>query len=175
MIKFVKKNKLQYRNGLIVDKKGRVVALDDAIVDQLNMLETKVQQHAYIKAQPEATPVPSLDGFKRESIHDNSGIEVAAIDTPIMDKRIEEGLAFAKEAERTYKADEANRIINQHLKSLVEFVINDEVLVDCDAGYAHEIDTPTLGNPLELTDGDIVSAVLFTLGVDADLTESKED
>lgn len=175
MIKIVNKNKLQYKNGLLVDKKNRVVAIDQAIVDQLNMLETKLQQREYMDGQPKATPMPSLDGFERLSIHDSGAFDVVVPETPVMDKRIEEGLAFAKEAEKLYKADEANRIIHTYLRALAEFVSSDVVVVDYDANCLDEIDTPTLGNPLTLDEESLITAVLLTLGVDADVHEVKEE
>lgn len=175
MIKFVNKNKLQYKNGLLVDKKGRVVMIDETIIDQLNMLETKVQQQDYLKAQPKATPIPSLKGFERASIHDLNGFEVLPPKTPVMDKRIEEGLAFAKEAESAYTADKANDILRTHLRALAEFVANDEVVVSYDSDVLTVIDTPTLGNPLTLTEADLIQAVLWILGVDADVHETEEE
>lgn len=174
MIKFVKKSKLNYVNGVLVDNKGRVVSIDDRIVHQLNLLENKIQERDYLNAQPKAQPMPSLDGFKRESIHDLDG-KLLFHETPTIDKRIDEGLAFAREANELYMVDKANKVLEDEFCALIEFAKADKVMVDYDANIVIEIDTPELGDPLKLTVRDIVEAVVYGLGIDASVYERDEE
>ena len=173
MIKFVKKNKLQFVNGFICDKKGNVLGGFEEVARLANNIEDEVQQQAYLKAQPEAIPMPSLDGFVRESINKVSMPTVGMPETPVTDARIEEALAFAHEMQNVHDAKEINELFEK-CEALYKFVNADVVPIDTDPASEdlglNLFDTPTLGNPLDWDDAFITKILLALKGY-----VSKED
>ena len=158
MAKYIKKSKLTFTDdGLLVTKKGQVVYLvDQEVVKLANELDTMVQEFAYLVAQPKPQPLPSLDGFEREHLGDYVSPFEMELDTPIMDKRIEEAQAFAKEAEEQYRAMRCNETFDL-FAPLFKFADSEAVLVSEEVGEV--FDTPTFGDPLKLTEERIAGAI----------------
>lgn len=167
-MKFYKKSDLSLKNGLLVSESGDVVNVDRNIVFEANTLETLLQKTAYLESQPKATPVPSLDGFKRKSI-DDIRITKFEASTPTIDREIAKAMTMMDELDDVTVADKANQMLDE-FKHLIEFVQDDSVLC-CDPLGIHKFDTPTLGNVLELTEDDIITAVTTVCG----LEEKKDD
>ena len=166
-MKMYKKSDLTLNNGLLVSKDGDIILPDIRIVDQANKLETLAQQSAYLMTQPEATPMPSLDGFKRVSIKDNDGVKFTAT-TPLMDKKVEEAMAIMDELDDLATVKQANNMLHE-FNALLEFVGNDFV-VDC-GSELYCFDTPMIGSVLDLTKDDIVNVVASACGMtDAGIT-----
>lgn len=163
-MKMYKKSDLNLTNGLLVSKDGDIVLPDIRIVDQANRLETMAQQSAYLMAQPEAMPMPSLDGFKRVSIKDNDGVKFTAT-TPLMDQKAKEAMAIMDELDDMATVEQANNMLHE-FAALLEFVGNDFV-VDC-GNELYCFDTPVIGSVLDLTKDDIVNVVAYVCGMAED-------
>lgn len=163
-MKMYKKSDLTLNHGLLVSKDGDIILPDIRIVDQANRLETLAQQSAYLMTQPEATPMPSLDGFKRVSIKDNDGVKFTAT-TPLMDQKAEEAMAIMDELDDLATVKQANNMLHE-FAALLEFVDNDFV-VDC-GNELYCFDTPMIGSVLDLTKDDIISVVASVCGMAED-------
>lgn len=159
-MKMYKKSDLTINNGLLVSKDGDIVLPDINIVTQANELETVLQQSEYIAAQPEATPMPSLDGFKRISIKDSKVKFTTA--TPLLDSKQAEAMAIMDELDDVMLADKANEMLSMY-GELIDFVDSDFV-VDC-GDQLYRFDTPLLGSVLELTKEDVVDVIARACGM----------
>lgn len=166
-MKMYKKSKLTLNHGLLVSKDGDIVLPDYRIVQQANALETMIQKAAYLMAQPEATPMPSLDGFERRSI-DDSETRKFKVDTPTMDAKAEEAMKLMDEIDDMATADKANAMLDD-FKSFLDFVTQDFVVDGGDQLY--KFDTPMLGDVLKLTETDVVNAIAYVCG----MAEEKDD
>lgn len=164
-VKYMKKSKLQVIDGMICNKKGEVLGINPKYAKMFNELETKLQEKLYLEGQPEATPMPSLDGFKRK--HDTGVIEIPEIEvteTPTIDKRIEEALAFAEEMQDVFDAKKANDMYKEYAL-LFEFVENDKLLVNTKLINSYKIDTPMIGNVLTLGKDKLADIIGYIAGV----------
>jgi hypothetical protein len=107
-----------------------------------------------------------MDGFKRRSVCDIEVPHVVA-NTPTIDKRIEEAMAFAEEADDAYIAEKANAVFG-YLVNLIDFVNSETVFINYDYDEPLMFDTPVLGNPLEWDEAYITNAVMTTCGIEED-------
>jgi len=160
-MKMYKKSDLTLNHGLLVSKDGDIVLPEYRIVQQANALETMVQEAAYLMDQPEATPMPSLDGFKRRSIDDSESRKFT-VDTPIMDAKAKEAMQLMDEIDDMATADKANAMLDK-FKSLLDFVTQDFV-IDC-GDQLYKFDTPMLGDVLKLDEADVVNAIAYVCGM----------
>lgn len=160
-MKMYKKSELTLNHGLLVSKDGDIILPDYRIVQQANALEDMVQETTYLMAQPEATPMPSLDGFKRMSIDDSESRKFT-VDTPTMDAKADEAMKLMEELDDVTTADKANTILDK-FKPFLDFVTQDFV-VDC-GDQLYKFDTPVLGNVLELTEADVIKAIAYVCGM----------
>lgn len=149
-------------SGLLVSKDGDIILPDIRIVDQANELDTMIQQHEYLAAQPEATPMPSLDGFQRMSIKDKSRgwFEVK---TPTLDAEFDKAMTIMDEIDGQVKASAANQMLDK-FAALIEFVDGDSV-IDC-GNQLYCFDTPMIGNVLELTKQNVLEIIAFITDFD---------
>ena len=164
-VKYMKKSKLQVIDGMICNKKGEVLGINPEYAELFNELETKIQEKHYLDAQPEATPMPSLDGFVRKHAHGNIELPLIQVaETPTIDKRIEEAMAFAEEMEDVHTAEQANKLYMDYAL-LFDFVENEKILVNTEAIVPYEIDTPEIGNVLELDKDKLATLIGYLAGV----------
>lgn len=152
MAKLIKKNKCEFVDGHIV-KKNEIIGLPYEVTILLRKLELTVQQWQYLRAQPEARPMPSLGGFEfRSRLHAND-YHVDRPDTPTMDARVAEAMSFCEEADRVSDVRELNRLIDQY-EPLLRWCDADKFVPGRDET---ELDLAELGDPLLLEPGDIVT------------------
>lgn len=168
-MKMYKKSDLTLNHGLLVSKDGDIIMPDYRIVQQANGLETMVQKTAYLAHQPEATPMPTLDGFERMSIDDSESRKFK-VDTPVMDAKADEAMKLMDEIDDVATANKANAMLDT-LKELFDFVTQDFV-IDC-GDQLYKFDTPVLGSVLELTEADVVKAVAYVCGMTEEGDEPK--
>lgn len=168
-MKLYKKSDLSITKGLIVANNGDIILPDLHIVKQVNELETMVQQAAYLERQPEATSMPSLDGFERVSIND-SKVKFTAV-TPTMDEKAAEAMAIMDEMDDLVTVNKANELLG-NFKELIEFADHDFV-VDC-GDQLYCIDTPMLGSLIDLTKEDIVNAIAAICGMENECIKKHE-
>lgn len=159
MAKMYKKSDLTFDNGYVVDSDNNVVCLPDKVAEQINKLETWVQKHEYLKSQPEEQAAPSLDGFERQSCFAKVRI---VTDTPELDARIARAESIRAELQNKEACDVANELIEK--MSEMFGWINCDTFVE--GTEVVRIDTPTLGNPLELDFLDTVRRIADMGGTD---------
>lgn len=153
-MKVYPKSDLHLKDGLLVTSEGDVVCIDPDIVDLANELETKLQKARFLAKQPEAQPMPSLEGFVRKSVNK---IEMFTTETPLADKQAEDALAFMNELDDVKLTNDMNQMLNG-MFDLVMFVREDSVL-GMEAASIHRFDTPELGNPLTWNEDTLATAV----------------
>ena len=158
-MKAYSKNDLVYKNGLLLTSDGDVVAVDNAIVDMANELETRLQKANYIMAQPEAVAAPTLDGFTRKS---EIQITPFTCETPLMDKRVEEAKKLMDEIDDVAMTN----TLNDQLRNYSDLVIfiKEDMVIDAERETPHRFDVPTMGNPLEWTEDDLFKFIAITNG-----------
>ena len=168
-MKMYKKSNLSLINGMLVSESGDIVMPDRRIVDQANKLETIIQQTFYLEDQPQAMPMPSLKGFKRESINDIENHFIAT--TPLLDDKIAEAMNLMDEIDDINIVNKANQMMAD-FGMLVDFVSNDYV-IDCGGDMALQFDTPRMGDVLKLTKEDITVFIAHICGLcDEDLCDN---
>ena len=153
MAKLISKKNCQMVDGKIVYN-GCTVSIDRAVIMQFNKLETMVQQYLYLAGQPAYSKAPSLDGFERKSLLKAKRKYVGTPDTPMIDKRTAEAMAYMAEVDAVENASKVNEMIDRFGK-LIDWAAKDAFFGDLD-GDPCVIDTPELGNPLDLDDEDII-------------------
>ena len=147
-MKFMKKEKLTYKNGYLINEKGKIVMPDYDVVYQFNNLEEEFQRAMYLKAQPKAVAAPSMEGWEKVSEHDVDVEDMFFAKTPTLDKKIEESIALMDDIDAANKVDKL-RAISAEYPKVIEFINSKEIIVYEDNEY--RFDLATLGNPLEFT------------------------
>ena len=147
-MKFMKKEKLTYKNGYLINEKGKIVMPDYDVVYQFNNLEEEFQRAMYLKAQPKAVAAPSMEGWEKVSEHDVDVEDMFFAKTPTLDKKIEESIALMDDIDAANKVDKL-RAISAGYPKVIEFINSKEIIVYKDNEY--RFDLATLGNPLEFT------------------------
>ena len=147
-MKFMKKEKLTYKNGYLINGKGKTVMPDYDVVYQFNNLEEEFQRALYLKAQPKAVAAPSMEGWEKVSEHDVDVEDMFFAKTPTLDKKIEESIALMDDIDAANKVDKL-RAISAGYPKVIEFINSKEIIVCDDNEY--RFDLATLGNPLEFT------------------------
>lgn len=170
-MKMYKKSDLTITNGILVSKDGDIVLPSFDIVCQANNLETMLQQSCYLKKQPEATPMPSLDGFERMSESDKQRGKFYA-STPTMDSIEKEAMKVMDEIDDMSRADQANSMIEQ-FGALFDFVVNDFV-IDCGHTLT-KFDTPVMGSVLDLTKDKLLEIVASICGMSVNVDDGDDN
>lgn len=147
-MKFMKKDKLAYKNGYLINEKGKIVMPDCDVVYQFNNLEWEFQRALYLKAQPKAVAAPSMEGWEKVSEHDVDVEDMFFAKTPTLDKKIEESIALMDDIDAANKVDKL-RAISARYPKVIEFINSKDIIVRDDNEY--QFDLATLGNPLEFT------------------------
>lgn len=154
MAKLIKKSKCKFEAGIIV-KKNKQIGIPYCVWCQINKLELMLQQYNYLKQQPSYQAGPTLEGFKRESALKVDRPYIDTPDTPTIDKRVEEAMRFMSETDRVNEAVDTNKAIDD-FGELVDWCASDKFIEgDC----YKIIDTPMLGNPLELEPTEVAAAL----------------
>ena len=170
-IKYMNKKNMQLIDGFLCNKKGHVLGINPKVAELANALDTMVQKKLYLDKQPDAQPMPSLDGFKRRHMHELVLPQIKPAETPVTDKRVAEAMAFVHEVEDQHTAGKVNEMVKE-FAMLFDFANNDKIWVDTDVFEEYEFDTPELGNPLDYDAELLLEAIMFIH--DADI-EFKED
>ena len=159
--KLINKNKLVFKNGFFY-KKNKRVYIESNVVEQLNKLETLMQQYDYLDKQGEYNPEPSLEGFEREHI-ETVNVNISS-PTPILDEEIEKTKAMLEEIDNHNTAKEVERVCGC-FKDLLYWVASEEVLITDESLWFDEdmakVDTPHIGNPLKLDQDSLMNVITF--------------
>ena len=152
MTKLIKKKDCKFKAGHII-RKDKVVGIPTCVWLQLNKLELMVQQYLYLQKQPSYQKAPSLEGFVRESALKGNRPYIECPDTPVSDRRFQEAMAFMAEQDAVQHAAETNEMIDR-FGALIDWLAGNKFIEgDC----KNLIDTPKLGNPLELKPDQVAS------------------
>lgn len=153
MAKMYVKSSLRFENGYVLDADDNVIALPAGVAEQLNAMEDEIQKTAYLKAQPKAQPMPSLDGFERKSIVGHACISA---DTPTIDAEIKRSSNILNEL----RALDEVRSINKMLDKFDEAIcfLRDDKFVEGDKVVM--VDAPTIGNILTADAGDVIDMLI---------------
>lgn len=149
-MKFMNKEKLTYKNGYLINQKGKIVMPDYDVVYQFNKLEVEFQRALYLKAQPKAVAAPSMEGWEKVSEHDVDVEDMFFAETPTLDKKIEESIALMDDIDAANKVDKL-QVIAAGYPKVIEFINSKEIIMRDDNEYQYHFDLATLGNPLEFT------------------------
>lgn len=141
MAKMYKKSELKFDSGYVLTMDDEVVALPPKVAEQLNEMETEIQKVAYLKAQPKAQPMPSLDGFERESIVKHAYVEV---ETKYLDREKRRSMGLLNDLRNMAEADEANEKLAKYDEA-IRFLSEDKFV---EGAEVIMIDTPTIGHIL---------------------------
>lgn len=169
-IKYMNKKNMQFIDGFICNKKGHVLGIDPKVAELANVLETMVQEKLYLSEQPEAQPMPSLDGFNRRHMHKVMLPQIEPAETPVTDKRVAEAMAFVHEAEDKHTADKVNDMVKE-FALLFDFASSDKIWVDTAVLEEYEFDTPELGNPLDYDADHLLGAIMLVNDATLDFKE----
>lgn len=153
MAKMYKKSDLKFENGYVLTQDDEVVALPPKVAEQFNDMETEIQKQQYLKGQPEARPMPSLNGFERESIVKHAHIEV---ETKHLDREVRRCNGVLNDLRNMAAADEANEKLAKYDEA-IRFLHDDKFVEGTEVVM---IDTPTIGDPLTASVGDVIDMLL---------------
>ncbi len=170
-MKMYKKNELSFIDGMLVTEDGKIVVPSKKIVNQFNDFETMCQRHDYMADQPDYSPAPSLDGFERKSAFGHAGGFVQ--NTPLIDAKVEETMKLLDELDRARATNDANDLLDE-FEHMMLFVVNDYVVDLGDGAELVLFDTPTIGDPLKLTEKEIVSVIGVICGASEVKVRCKE-
>lgn len=161
-MKLYKKSDLSFKNGMLVDGDGNVVAPIPAIVKMANELETELQKATYVKSLPDVVP-PSAP-FVRKSIGDKLPVNEFMCETPHMDKRIKDTCAIMDEIDSANTCDKINDAMRTRYAELLQWA-NDDTVIGTD-GVLVLFDTPTMGDPLEWNAENVQDFIALSFGLD---------
>lgn len=153
MAKMYKKSELKFDSGYVLTMDDEVVALPPKVAEQLNEMETEIQKVAYLKAQPKAQPMPSLDGFERESIVKHVHIDT---ETKYLDREVRRCENVLDDIRKLAMAEEANEKLAKYDEA-IRFLSEDKFVEGTEAVM---IDTPTIGDPLTADAGKVIDLLL---------------
>ena len=153
MAKMYKKSDLKFESGYVLTKNDEVVALPPKVAEQLNDMETEIQKVAYLKKQPKAQPMPSLDGFERDSIVEHAFIEV---EIKHLDREMRRNFGLLKDLRKLEVAKDANAKLAQYDEA-IRFLNEDKFVEGTEVVM---IDTPTIGDPLAASVAEVIGMLL---------------
>lgn len=146
MANIVEKSELVLKDGYLTHRKGGTV-VTPGFVSAYIQLEDFLQHAMY---DNKAKVIASLPRFEKESTFDKERIKVPVPKTPRLDK---EGRNADKQAAELRLINAYEEVVGVllHHNAVVELVLSDNIVVFDEDYRATIIDTPMLGNPLELT------------------------
>lgn len=157
MTKLIKKKDCKFKNQQIV-KGDELIGIPYVVYGELTKLEVMLQQYYYLRSQPAYQAAPSLEGFKRKSLVDESMPYIEMPETPVGDARVEEAMKFMAEVDEVTNVAETNQMLDR-FRDLVLWCDSKKFVED---SCLLPIDTPALGNPLKLT-GETIANILMMI------------
>lgn len=154
-MKMFNKSECEYKGGYIVCD-GKVVCVDNEIVDLFNKLDIDVQRAEYEAKRCPGFAAP-VEEFTPKSEHGAIYPKIEA-NTPELDKMTEQAMKIMDEVDAMADAAKANEYF-ESIYPLILFV-NDEFIVSGEQATQHRFDLPTIGNPLELDKESLAGLVM---------------
>lgn len=167
-MKLYNKSELTFNNGYITDANGDIIVIGNSdIIGGLNQLETEIQLGQFNIEHSVELP-SEKDTFHRKSSF-QSGIRIE-VETPLLDKKAEETMNLLSELNKANQAEVVNKYVAMY-DDLVEWVREPQFVGTTTSYRVDRIDTPTLGNPLELTIEKLQE--VFPIAANADLDRNE--
>ena len=163
-MKLYKKCDLKFENNRIIHETEdgiEQIGVPDQVFILLNTMEQRAQMAEYILSQDKPAPIPSYKGFERKHAR-GMALKLKAC-TPLLDAKVEEAEDLIEELRQTREAEDVTKQL-EYLAPLIRWIA-DEYIVEGD-NY-DRFDLPRLGNPLELTNQDIVEVLATELRAQA--------
>lgn len=149
-MKIYKKSDCTIIDGQITIE-NEVLPLSPVVYSMLHIMDEQVQKAKFLKKQPKAQAAPTLIGFEKKSSYSLPYLDKPK--TPASDKQVKQAMAIMAETDELEKVGNINTLILE-LQPLFDWVESEHVT---DGHPAHNrIDTPEIGNPLELTSEKLV-------------------
>lgn len=148
MAKWILKNTLTYDNGYLSDVAGNIVMLPKPVHEALEGLDYLVQKSEYQQKYELLNKTVEMPPFKPKSIAENI-IKVDEPETPALDKAIFEAMQIMNDIDAGSSAKRFKAWLDTNAE-LANFVAGDKFVAE-DNVPAAILDTPRIGNPLELT------------------------
>lgn len=156
-MKMFKKKDCKYKDGYIVCG-GKVLSIDNKIVDLLNELEDMVQRSCYDDAKQMVCDCCTVERSEFQRLSEHGGKRPIFVpNTPDLDDAVSKTVAIMDDLDKIDKAKKTNRYYDR-LEPVFKFV-ESKTIVSGDQAVQHRFDLPTLGNPLKLTVEDIAESV----------------
>lgn len=164
-MKLRNKSKLVWNNGYITTKKGKLVALPDAVQDELDQMEVDIEMNFHQQVQPKPVePKP----FKRLGL--KLPLAPITVETPLLDKKVEESMALMDELDEANAAERIKKLAEERYPNLARFAAEDEFIPGT---RIERLNLPILekvANPLEMDPEKFLACVYNTFAV-----EDKDD
>lgn len=154
-MKMYKKKELSYKNGYIV-KDGKVIGIDNEVVDLINQLEEDYQRALWNKAHP-AKPAVETPEFEFVTEHGDIYPNIVP-ETPYLDKAVKESMEIMKDIDAISTAQNVQYYL-EGIQPVINFV-NDKRVVSFNQENQHRFDCKLLGNPLKLDKNTIAEFVM---------------
>lgn len=156
-MKMYKKKDCKYKDGYIVCG-GKVLSIDNKIVDLLNELEDWIQRSCYDDVKQKICDFCSVKRKEFHRVSEHGKIYPTIIpNTPDLDKAVEQTMAIMEDLDAIAAAEKMNDLVKR-LAPVFEFAAS-KTIVSGDQAVQHRFDLPTIGNPLKLTPQDIADHV----------------
>ena len=152
-MKIYKKEDCTYVDGYVVCG-DEVIGVPTPVIRQLNRLETDMQKAEHRRANKVELKTP--EPFVRK--HEGKSRIVVTPETPALDEAVDKAMALRDDLDTV----EAASAVNDYLADIelaIEWVQSPNI-VSSSTVLVEKFDLPSLGNPLELGEEDIVEAVV---------------
>ena len=166
-IKMYKKKNCKYKNGYITHK-GKVVSVDNKVVDLFNKLEEDMQRAMFERQNEQHCYCAPVQELRRKTERGNI-VPTFNVDTPELDEAIDKSMLIMNELDTVSKAKEMEAYLRKMIP-LIEFM-EDKEIVSTDQAVQHRFDLPTIGNPLNMNKETLSSCVSIVFGMDFETVE----
>ena len=153
-MKLINKDDCSWENGIITCGE-EVIGLPGDVYQQLDDLERTYQMALHLSKHPDANGGPTLDGFEYFD-ESNSDLPVYVPETPALDAKVQETLAFLDDIDSINFCKKMNKVVDQ-FSELFKFVKARRFI----PGNGWKFSLHYVGNPLELTEGRLMDMLEF--------------
>ena len=159
-MQFIDKTACTFKSGYIIGPDGvTLIALPHKVCSQIGALDRAWQLFQYLEEQEPACEGPTLEGFRYETWHDidRAWSYPAAPETPALDARVEETLAYLDDVKANEDYDNLTMIMDR-FSDLLDFCAGTDFLGVIDGNIdVRPLSCARIGNPLELKVDDVVA------------------
>lgn len=155
MTRLINKKDCTFEDHYIV-KGDEIIPIELDVHDQLSMLEGMYQIALWLSKKPDYSAAPDVSDWRMESLIEEE-LPQSVPDTPAIDAKVQETLAFLDDLDTVNFCKNVNELIGK-FADLIRFARGDRFI---EGYHAEMFDNKYLGNPLELTEGRIMDVIEF--------------